>query len=165
MKISKRGWEDDGSSNIIVSNNFSVLGSLQSPAKASMWDNIYTLSGTVIPRPGVYKVYATGSNNEGWFTGTVPPASSWPGARLFIAPLGVQAGRCSEYLLTGSAVASDGTVFVMTAAARTGSFQNTHAGTKLHVSAGGSACLLSDGFHWCLCAGTGTYRLEGLLNS
>jgi hypothetical protein len=163
MKITKRGIMEDGSDSLNVSKSFSTIGSLQQQIVITSPMTITPLSGspTTIPVPGFYYIPATGSTQlGGYFTGSVPSAVSYPGSTLQLVDS--LRGTGYDWSLTGSAWAAAQPVFVMQSANECGR-RGRKAGTKLQITASGSVTMISDGYFWCVTAGTGSYTFSGLV--
>ena len=157
MKIDERGMVDDGSPNLEVSGYMCVgLGVLMGYEQVNNNTALADSGSVRITTPGMYTIDADGSSiTNGFFTGTVPRPDEWPGSMLMI----VDSHGGHPWCLTGSAWSSDLAVFSMQPGVS--SSNNRNHGTHMKVSRGGSVAFLSDGYYWCVTAGSGSYQLFG----
>lgn len=150
--IDSRGFVDDGTGDLTVS-GATRAGSQQLSAT--------TLDGTsarTVTTPGFYYVAASGTSGQGAFTGSVPAASSFPGSLLFFTDtLGT-----FNWLLTGSSYAAGKAVFTHKSGSLPGALAAAYGGTSINMSPFGSIAMCSDGYRWCIMAGTGSMTLAGL---
>jgi hypothetical protein len=159
MKIDKRGFVDDGVASLDVAGNVTVGGVVSSQYQIVTTKTLVGSGNVVISSPGFYSFAADGPGvTSGYFTGSVPSAASYPGTALSL----VDSDGGHPYCLTGSAWAASLAVFSMTPG--TSASNGLPHGTHLKVSKGGSVMMLSDGYYWCINAGSGTYTLTGLPN-
>lgn len=168
MKLSRNsGFVDDGSADLGITHKLVAIDSVKNSAKLMIPVVLPTVvSGSIypFPEPGFYFVWASGSNTEGWFTGSVPSAASYPGARMIVSN-GFTGGPVFNFgwALTGSAWTKTAPVFTMPICALSGPYNTAvqrRGGTFMNVS-GSSVIMISDGIHWCICGGSGTIRLSG----
>lgn len=158
MKISHKGIEDDGSNNVSVSRNITAYRGVSSKYRRIRTATLAGSGSVSITEPGFYYVPATGSwaTWGGYFTGSVPSASDFPGAKLVL----VDSYREFDWCLTGSSPDSaSGAVFSLPHGV---SASHQMAGTRIDISPSGSIVLISDSYRWCISAGTGSYTLGGL---
>jgi|SRR5581483_10597097 len=148
--IDSRGFVDDGSGNLSVAGQVTVVGPT---TRAYEVASVATAAGSgslvALSSPGYYQVPVTGSAGQGQFTGSLPAAASFPGSHLMVVDtLGIY-----PYLLTGSMAMMSGTQTPSSTS------MTTVNGTKLTVAQGGSVGLWSNGKGWLVCAASGTLTL------
>lgn len=150
--IDSRGIVDDGTGNLTVAGAVTA-GSYQRSTT--------TLDGTAsrtITAPGFYYVAASGTSGQGAFTGSLPAASSFPGASMMLTDTyGV-----FNWLLTGSSYAAGKAVFTHKSGSLPGALASAYGGTSINMSPFGSIIMYSDGYRWCIVGGTGSMGLAGL---
>lgn len=150
--IDRRGFVDDGTGDLTVA-GATRAGSQQLTAT--------TLDGTAprtVTAPGFYYVAASGTSGQGAFTGSLPAASSFPGSMMFFTDtLGA-----FNWLLTGSSYAAGKAVFTRTSGTLPGALPGAYGGTSVNMSPLGSIAMFSDGYRWCIMAGSGSMALAGL---
>lgn len=155
-RIGSQGLVDDGSPNLSIDGTLTANGPRNYVGPLA--SNVLAGSGSVgVPTPGFYFVPASGASGQGFFTGSVPLATSYPGSTLiFTDTLGA-----FNWLLTGSSYATGRAVFSKLSGSQPGSPAQI-AGTSLSLPPSGSVVLVSDGFRWLVMAGSGSVTVAGL---
>lgn len=158
MKIDRRGIVDDGSPNLEVQGSITVGGFVTQGYEVVTGAVLAGSGNVTISEPGFYTVAAEGlSTTNGYFTGTVPNPANYPGATFGI----VDTDGGHPYQLTGSAWSSTAQVALFVMPPGTSASNSRHHGTQLDISRGGSMMAMSDGYYWCIMAGSGSYTLTG----
>lgn len=154
-RIGSQGVVDDGSPNLSIDGNLAVAGSRN--YAGALASNVLAGSGTIaVNSPGFYYVPASGASGQGFFTGSVPNANSYPGSVLtFVDTFGV-----FNWLLSGSAYINGRAVFSKLSGSQPGS-PSQLAGSTLSLPPSGSVVLVSDGFRWLIMAGSGSITVAG----
>jgi len=156
-RLGSQGFVDDGSASLTVGGDVTVGG-----ASSVGYDkfNAVTVVGSgsvTFATPGFFNISAGGTLGAGDFTGSVPSPVTYPGSTLIVKDsLGSY-----PFLLTGSSVEVGRALFCKLSGS-VGMPVTQLGGTALSVSPKGSAVLISDGVHWCLMAGSGSFTLSGL---
>jgi hypothetical protein len=153
--IGSKGIVDDGSANLSVGGAVDAA-SVSAPLIAMSAQTLAGSGSVSIANPGFYYVAATGSSGAGYFTGTVPSAATFPGARLMIK----ETYGPFDWMLTGSAIAANAAVFKLVPAITASSGLN--AGTNLRVAGQGALMMASDSVYWHVYIASGSLTLTGL---
>jgi len=155
-RISSKGFVDDGRSGLDVAGNVEVAGRVSAAYSAV---NSVTVAGSgsvTFSTPGLYVISAGGTVGAGDFTGSVPAASSYPGATLMVRDtLGT-----FPYMLTGSA--TGGTAVFSRGSSGSFGVATQLAGTVVTATPKCSLMMVSDGLRWMIAAHSGSYTLSGL---
>jgi len=133
--------------NQTIAGNQTVAGTTSYASTAMISSSLLTSGSVSISTSGFFTVAASGSSGMGYFTGSLPAASSYPGGEVMIIDTYAQ----YPYMLSGSFAAMSGS--------GGGNFAST-TGTHLKCSAGTSVGLWSDSTHWLVCACSGTLALS-----
>lgn len=160
VKISG-GLVDDGSSDLFVAAGINTPANVAASAHLVTAVTLAASGIITIPQPGFYYVPVTGSATitGGYFTGTVPNPSQYPGSMLGLTDTGT-AGSFN-WLLTGSAPVNGRALFVKMSGSFSGAPLPVLGGGTVNMSPSGSIVMVSDGFRWCIMAGSGSAVLAG----
>jgi len=167
MKIDRRGVVDDGSMNLEVAGwvyaGAGVIAGHEEMIPAVLQGSCSAgLTSIPMATPGFYTFPADGASTaKGYFTGSVPSALNYPGSTLVCRDTGGAVVGGSEWCLTGSAWLAGAPVAVFSMQPGVSSSNSRNHGTHLKVNASGSVVMTSDGYNWCITAGSGSLRLFG----
>jgi len=149
-----QGFVDDGSANMTVNGVLLVTQGINQGA------NTLAGSGSItVPSAGFFYVPASGSSGAGFFTGSVPSPASYPGSMLCFTDTGV--GGSFNWLLSGSAPNNGRALFTRTSGSIGDLAVAQYGGGTIKMPTLGSIIMVSDGYHWCITGGSGSYVLAG----
>lgn len=149
-QVNTQGLVDDGSANLSVAGNETIVGTSATGANMMVAQTLATTGAVTVPSSGLFFVSASVG-----FTGSLPSPASWPGADLMI----VEALGTNTIMLTGSmAMIAMGPGVVLNSANTL--VMSSSNGTRLTLSKGGSIVMASDMAKWVICAVNGTGSLS-----